>query len=384
MTINRSCKLTFLTYAVIGLILSNTVATYTSANNPNALDKEKNKMAINNDHRQIIRLIDDKSTQGITAVAWSPDGKSVATAGDSTLITILDSASLSIQYQLAQGSKGHGSNHITFSPDSQYVASGLSIINVWDVAKGNIYKTLIAPHATPGIPQDVGIRGLSFSPDGKSLVVAYNGVKNIVVCFRLEDGNVIWSYEPQRTIWNPLITTSLAFTPDGKYVILGTGEGGGTNINLKHLSRVLFLDAETGKFLRSIDNVHMDYFYALALSREGKLVATATTTGSSHQTLNTDPVRIWDIETGKLNKELPVQSYVRAMAFSVDGKYLFGAKSDMHSHLTIAVWDVESGEMVQEVKSNPGPMGLAVSPDGKRLAAACQNKLSIYEIKTVK
>ena len=36
--------------------------------------------------------------------------------------------------------------------------------------------------------------------------------------------------------------------------------------------------------------------------------------------------------------------------------------------------------MVQVMKSNPEPMSLALSPDGKRLAAACQSKLSIYEI----
>jgi WD40 repeat protein len=44
------------------------------------------------------------------------------------------------------------------------------------------------------------------------------------------------------------------------------------------------------------------------------------------------------------------------------------------------VWDTESGKMVQEIKSSPEPMSLAISPDGKRLAAACQNKLLIYEI----
>jgi hypothetical protein len=44
------------------------------------------------------------------------------------------------------------------------------------------------------------------------------------------------------------------------------------------------------------------------------------------------------------------------------------------------VWNAESGKMVQEISSNPEPMNLALSPDGKRLAAACQNKLPIYEI----
>jgi WD40 repeat protein len=122
---------------------------------------------------------------------------------------------------------------------------------------------------------------------------------------------------------------------------------------LKWVSKILLLDVESGEFLRSIDDIHMNHPTTLALSRNGKWVATGTSTGEryertdkkTHQVVtfdNKDPVRIWNVETGKLVRELPVNSRVWSLAFSQDGKYLFGATRNIN------VWDAESGKMVQE------------------------------------
>ena len=344
----------------------------------------------NDEKRQIIRLINEKSVNN-SAVDWSPDGKSIATAGYPMQVTIWDSVSLSIRHQLNQGIRDWGGDSITFSPDSHYLASGLGAVNVWNVANATLQATLIAPQITPHKPQYRSIESLRFSPDGKMLVVVYTGDKQIVIAYRIADGKVAWTYEPQLTLepqrikGTPLLTTPLVFTPDGKRVIFSTGEWSGYDVNLKWLSRILLLDAESGKFLRSIDDIHMNHPTALALSRDGKWVATGTSTGEKYQRTNKkthqvvtfnnqDPVRIWSVETGNLVKELPVNSRVWSLAFSQDGKYLFGATRNIN------VWDVKSGSMVQEIRSNPEPMNLAISPDGKRLAAACQNKLSIYEL----
>ena len=344
----------------------------------------------NDKEGNIIRLINDKSVDN-SAVDWSPDGKSIATAGDPRQVTIWDSVSLSIRHQLNQGIKDWGGDKITFSPDSKYLASGLGTVNVWNVADGNLKATLIAPHIITPKPQYRGIESLHYSPDGRMLVVVYTGDKQIVIAYRIADGSVAWTYEtqqtikPQRTKGSPLLTTPLVFTPDGKRVIFGTGEWVGHDVNLKWRSRILLLDAESGKFLRSIDDIHMNNPTALALSHDGKWLATGTSTGEryqrtdmkTHQAVtfdNKDPVRIWNVETGNLVRELPVHSRVWSLAFSQDGKYLFGATRNIN------MWDAESGNLVQEIKSNPEPMSLALSPDGKRLAAACQNKLSIYEI----
>ena len=350
----------------------------------------KYKTTTNHEERQITRLISEKSVDN-SAVDWSPDGKSIATAGDPMQVTIWDSVSLSIRHQLNQGIRDWGGGNITFSPDSKYLASGLGAVNVWNVADGTLQATLIAPHITTHKPQYRGIESLCYSPDGRMLVVVYTGDKQIVIAYRIADGKVAWTYEPQptlepqRTKGSPLLTAPLVFTPDGKRVIFSTGEWSGYDVNLKWLSKILLLDAESGEFLRSIDDIHMNNPTALALSHDGKWVATGTSTGERYQRTNKkthqvvtfenkDPIRIWNIATGKLVRELPVHSRVWSLAFSQDGKYLFGATRDIN------VWDTESGKMVQVIRSNPEPMSLALSPDGKRLAAACQSKLSIYEI----
>ena len=344
--------------------------------------------------RQVIRLIKEKSVAN-SAVDWSPDGKSIATAGDPMQVTIWDSVSLAIRHQLNQGVRDWGGDSINFSPDSQYLASGLGAVNVWNVADGTLKATLIAPHIIAHKPQYRGIESLRFSPDGSKLVVVYTGDKQIVIAYRIVDGNVAWTYEPkltlepQRFMKSPLLTTPLVFTPDGKRVLFCTGEWSGHDAKLKLLSRILLLDAESGELLRSIDDIHMNDATALAISRDGKWVATGTSTGERYEYTdkktnqvvtfdNEDPVRIWNVETGKLDKELPVHSRVWSLAFSKDGKYLFGTTRNIN------VWDVESGGMVQEIRSNPEPMSLALSPDGKRLAASCQNKLSIYELMNFK
>ncbi len=342
------------------------------------------------EEHKIIRRVNERSVDN-SVVDWSPDGKSIATAGDLRHVTIWNSVSLSVRHQLNQDYNSQEVYNIAFSPDSQYLASGLGAVKVWKVADGTLQATLIAPHIKLHKPQYRGIESLRFSPDGRMLVVVYTGDKRTVIAYRIADGQVAWTYEPKLTLepqrikGSPLLTTPLVFTPDGKRVIFCTGEWGGYDVNLKWLSRIILLDAESGEFLRSIDDIHMYHPTALALSRDGKWVATGTSTGDKYwrtdkktnQAItfdNNDPIRIWNVETGELVKELPVHSRVWSLVFSGNGKYLFGATRDIN------VWDTESGKMVQEIKSSPEPMSLAISPDGKRLAAACQNKLSIYEI----
>jgi WD40 repeat protein len=342
----------------------------------------------NHEERKIIWLINETSNdKDVKAVAWSPDGKSLATAGEKrTSVVIWNSDTLSIRQQLDKGAKGWDDDNITFSPDGKYLASGVSTVNLWKVADWSRQTISIAPPIRPGNRRDIGVKSLHFSPDGKMLVVAYTIGKKSVIAYRVSDGKIAWTYDPQRII----VTKPVVFTPDGKSVILGILKFR----DVRDISKILLLDAASGELLRSIDNIHVMMPTALAISWDGRWVATGTWTGTRSKTYNyktrkiidtidnKDPVRIWDLATGKLVKELPVHSGVSYLAFSRDGKYLFGSKADYKTYLTMAVWDVASGKMVQEIRNNTEPINMAVSPDGKRLAAASQHRLSIYEIQT--
>ena len=349
-----------------------------------------------------VKYKDNKVAQIIKAVDWSPDGRWIATTGFER-VTIWDANTLSIRHDLEQEDKGRDADdNIIFSPDSKYLASGVKIISVWKVADGNRIKSLVAPHITPGREQPVEILSLRFSPDGKMLMIAYLiDMKYWVAAYRTDNWQLAWSYEPQdileppNGLTTPSITRSLAFTPDSKNVMLGTGEHGTHNVNFKQMSRILMLDAQSGKLLRSIDNIHVMEPTALAVSPNGKLVATGTCTGEIRQDAdekankmitvdNKDPVRIWSLETGRLVRELPVYTKVRYLVFSKDGKYLFGAMHNYHGDLILAVWDVASGKLIQEINNSAGTWEMALSPDGKKLAEAALSRLSIYEIKTGK
>jgi WD40 repeat protein len=390
-----------LLFTLLGAAMGNTMVMQAAAQEidfATDVGKENAGMTSNHGERQVIRLVKEQlRRQSVTTVAWSPDGRTVAATGMSTpLVTLWDSQSLSVRLELEQGTKGGGFNNLAFSPDGRYLASGLRSVNLWEAATGSLYASLIAPHITMGVPrvmgmpQSVDIVSVAFSPDSRQLVVAYGGTKQVVIAYQVADGKLLWSYEPHRTVGGPLLTTPIVFSPDGKLVILGTGEWGGAAVNLKRLARLLFLDATSGSLRKSIEDIHLDSPTALAISRDGKWIATGTSTGvvdqmenlTTHRTVtfdNRDPVRIWDADTGKLVKELPVRSRVWALAFSGDGKYLIGAKSDIQTHHTLVVWDLNSGQVVQEVTANPGPMALATSPDGRRIAAACQNRVAIFE-----
>lgn len=357
-----------------------------------AFNMEQKIMASKSGDNVIIKLAGSKTvTPSMTAVVWSPNGKMIATAGDAMHVLVLDSRSLTVMRELSQGGRGGGRNNIAFSPDGRYLASGLKTINIWDTTTWKPHATMVAPHVIPGTPQGIGIESLAFSPDGKLLVVAYQGMKWVVIAYQVQDGKIAWSHEPARTIGSPLITTPIVFTPDGGSVIFGTGERGRSpEGDPLRLSKVLFLDSSSGALRKSIDEVHMDSPTALAISRDGKWIATGTSTGVTDYTgniktnrttifKNKDPIRVWDVETGKLVSELPVASRVWALAFSGDGNYLVSSRSDIRKHMTVDVWRVNPERLIQQLEAWPGALGLAVSPDGKQIAAAAGDMLSIFD-----
>ncbi len=300
-----------------------------------ALESKMGTTTRQSGNQVIIKLVESKLVPTAPkAVAWSPDNKLIATAGDTLAVLVWDADRLSVLHELNQGERGGGRDHIAFSKDGRYLASGLSTINLWETGTWNLQRKLIPPHVTPGILQAIGIRSIAFSPDNSLLVVAYQGAKWIVVAFRVEDGGVAWRHVPKRSFGKPdddtgaLITAPLAFAPDGKVLVFGAADRGFTSDgDPARSSRLVILDARSGALVRSIDRIHVDSPTALAISHDGTRVATGTATGVVDQTgniktnrtvtiHNKDPIRVWDISTGKLVSELPVTSRVWALVIS--------------------------------------------------------------------
>jgi WD40 repeat protein len=103
---------------------------------------------------------------------------------------------------------------------------------------------------------------------------------------------------------------------------------------------------------------HDEYVRAVAFSADGKTVAS----GSDDTT-----VRLWDAATGEEMQKLEGHDGpVRAVAFSPDGKTVASGSSDK----TVRLWDAATGEEIQKLEGHDGWVSVvAFSPDGKTVAS---------------
>jgi WD40 repeat protein len=103
------------------------------------------------------------------AVAFSPDGKWMASAGSDQMITVRSTTTWAVAATL----KGHTDTiyDIAFSPDSTMIASGSYDLTarIWNVNGWSLKYTLANNNGTPG--SDV-INGVTFSPDSQTLAYA--------------------------------------------------------------------------------------------------------------------------------------------------------------------------------------------------------------------
>ena len=206
----------------------------------------------------------------MTSVAYSPDGKTLASggselAGESGVetyeIELWDVATGKEQATL----KGHTGpvGSVAFSPDGKTLASvGYEEIKLWDVATGKEQATLLGS-------------SVAFSPDGKTLAL---GVESFpggeIGLWDLATGTKPAAFKNATDPKEVSAVTSVAFSPDGKTLASGNTDG-----------TVTLLDVATGKVLATLKG-HTQRVRSVAFSPDGKTLAS----GSDDQT-----VKLWDI-----------------------------------------------------------------------------------------
>ncbi len=155
---------------------------------------------------------------------------------------------------------------------------------------------------------------------------------------------------------------SLVFSADGARLFAAGGQPG-------LAGEVREWNVADGSLVRTFEG-HKDAIYALALSPEGRIVAT----GSYDQ-----KIKLWDLGSGKELRTLSGHNgCVYHLAFRRDGKILASASADR----TVKLWDVDSGERRETFAQSLKELyAVAFSPDGKRLVAGgADNRIRIYSI----
>ncbi len=137
--------------------------------------------------------------------------------------------------------------------------------------------------------------------------------------------------------------TSVAFSPNGKQVVSGSGD-----------QTVRLWDAATGAALQTLEG-HTYSVTSVAFSPNGKQVVS----GSGDKT-----VRLWDAATGKALQALEGHSgWVNSVAFSLDGKQVVSRSDDE----TVRLWDAATGKALQTLEGHSAVSSVAFSPDGNLL-----------------
>jgi len=238
-------------------------------------------------------------------------------------------------------------NNRAISSDGRQLAVVLTngAVQVWDLQKRQLKETLAGDTSA--------LNTLTFSGNGRFLAAA--DWKKLGAT---SSGTVhVWDLETRRAKFFRFESTTtilrfpaVALSPDGKVLATASTE-----------SRAKFSDVRTQTELSNVAGTKGDLL-SLAFSPDGRLLA-----GGYRET-----VCLWDVPTGQVRAVLKSRNEngVSQVAFSPDGKLVITSGADGR----VELWNIASGRVVLTVRS---PLHLAVraffSPDGNTLVVASRS-----------
>jgi serine/threonine protein kinase len=230
-------------------------------------------------------------SEGMLAVAFSPDGQLLATGlGSGTAggkigkVKLWDAQTGTLKWAV----NGHSdfATSVVFSPDGTTIASGSfdKTVKLWDVASGQLRKSL---------PQQGKVYAVAFAPAGGMIAVASQNAVEL----RSVDSNEV----KYALVTDGVAATAVIFSRDGKFVTASDVSG-----------KVTVWDAETGA-VKSVISEHTDLVDALAFSGDGRVLASGG---------YDDGVVLWDTERNSVVSRLSDPDKVTSVAFSHNGMTL--------------------------------------------------------------
>jgi eukaryotic-like serine/threonine-protein kinase len=285
----------------------------------------------------------------VTSVAWSPDGKLLASASDDKLVNICDSTTGTTRLIY----RGHNAEVYTvaWSPNSKLIASAGAdkTVQIWDAATGTTLFTYTGHSGA--------VNSVAWSFDSTQIASASDD--QTVQVWDVNAGTLIISYTGHTAS-----VLSVAWSPDNTLIASGSWDN-----TLQAFSTINTEAFATGDTVYSYGG-HNAEVYAVAWSPDGNNVASASGDKTVQICRGTD---------GKTRRTYKGhQNIVLALSWSPDGQNIASAGADK----TVQVWNAANGTKAAFTYSghNNSVFAIAWSPDHKRIASAgSDNTLQVWQ-----
>lgn len=269
----------------------------------------------------------------VNDVAFSPDGKYIATANQNRVAKLWDVQTRRVIREFV----GHTDYlvSLTFSPDGWYLLTGGGITDdtarLWDVQTGKELRRFAGSTNDNGINESGEY--VAYSPDGEYIAV-------------VGDKAILW--DPQtgkqvrELVGHTLNIVQVTFSSDSRYLLTASEDG---------TARVW--EVGTGKQIQLFNH---EGLWSATFSPDGKYALTGGPDNLMH---------LWDIETGmELREYVGHTAIVIDVAFSNDGRYVLSTSDDG----TARLWDFATGMEVRRFVGHAGfVVSGAFSPDDKNV-----------------
>jgi WD40 repeat protein len=226
----------------------------------------------------------------VSSLAFSPDGKTLASAGDDGLIQIWKVAGGLLRTGEPLTENQGGISTVAFDLDGKKIVAGgdSGRIRVWDVGSRR-------PMGQPMVMNADTVLSLSFKNDGTKVVAG-------------SDDGTVQVFDVGTGVSHPAIgysdsyVWSVAFSPDGEHIAAGTDDGA---VRISDIA---------GDDLTAVGERHDKPVHALAFSTKGDYIASGADDGK---------IRLWDIHGRPVGRPVSgTNALVRDVTFTMDDRYI--------------------------------------------------------------
>jgi len=311
----------------------------------------------------------------VSALAWSPDGKRLATAAGGSQGANFQVWDATTGQQLASyGGQLTFPSCLAWSLDGTRILSGgkpadstdLNNFRIWDAATG---KLLVEFGSRNVGAERIYLQGAAWSPDGSRIAASVAIYADPTIVYP-DEALQIWDVATNRLLSTDPVASSapfqllnaVAWSPDSKELALSDGT-----------STVQIWDVTTSKLLLTYRG-HTTPVQPLAWSPDGRFLASAS---------GYPEVQVWNPATGALVFRYQGHTAgVDALAWSPDSKRIVSGSQSaggIGEDHPIQVWDAFTGQHPFYYAGLSSATALAWSPDGTRIASAGGATVQVWQ-----